>query len=239
MKVNGIHIEPTNICTLKCPRCARTNFLETFTTKAWSNQNLDLETLKKFLDIDLKNVKVLLCGNYGDPIYYPDLFPMIQYFKNQKSNITLVTNGSYRKEIWWEELVSLLSENDTIIFSVDGTPENFIQYRVNADWDSIYAGMRIVAKNNINSIWKYIPFSFNENDILETKELSQKIGLKKFIIEPSDRWESSNDTLMPKRKFENTRYESIIHWKHKNGKNQSINPKCFKGDQHFITSDGY
>jgi MoaA/NifB/PqqE/SkfB family radical SAM enzyme len=239
MKISGLHIEPTNICTLKCPRCARTIFLEKFTSKSWANQNLDLESLKKFLDIDLSAVKVLLCGNYGDPIYYPDLFSMVEYFKNKKSNITLVTNGSYKKENWWAELVSLLSASDTIIFSVDGTPDNFTQYRVNANWDSIYVGMNIVAKSNINSVWKYIPFRFNENDIEKTKELSERIGIKKFLIDPSDRWESPTDILMPNTKFENTRHEAIIEWKYNNAKNQNITPKCFQGDQHFITASGY
>jgi hypothetical protein len=43
--LKGFHIEPTNICTLKCPRCARTKFIEKFPQK-WKNSNLDLQDLQ-------------------------------------------------------------------------------------------------------------------------------------------------------------------------------------------------
>jgi MoaA/NifB/PqqE/SkfB family radical SAM enzyme len=239
MKLTGLHIEPTNICTLKCPRCARTKFLDQFKAKSWENQNLNLSSLKKFLDVDLTGLTILLCGNYGDPIYYPDIFPMIKWLKSKNSNISLITNGSYKKEEWWRELVSILTETDTIFFSVDGTPDNFTKYRINGDWESIHTGMKVVADSIVNSVWKYIPFSFNENDISYTKDLSQQIGIKNFIISPSDRWDSVTDPFMPSQSIEGPRHKNIIQWKYKNKKNQDITPKCFQGNQHFITADGY
>ena len=161
MIVKGLHIEPTNICTLKCPRCARTTFIEKFKQKSWINTNLDLSALKSFLDIPLRNVTVTLCGNYGDPIYYEHLFDLIQFIKQQCGIVVLVTNGSYNKQDWWVKLTSFLSSEDKIIFSVDGVPENLTMYRKNADWQSILAAMKIVASSSIYSSWKYIPFSFN------------------------------------------------------------------------------
>ena len=86
-KIKGFHIEPTNMCTLKCPRCPRTNFVEQFKPKNWDNQNLNLDHLKQFLDIDLTGMSIGLNGNYGDPIYYPNLFELIAYFKNKKCKI--------------------------------------------------------------------------------------------------------------------------------------------------------
>ena len=38
-QLQGLHIEPTNMCTLKCPRCSRTEFIETFKPKDWDNNN--------------------------------------------------------------------------------------------------------------------------------------------------------------------------------------------------------
>jgi hypothetical protein len=42
----------------------------------------------------------------------------------------------------------------------DGSPENFTEYRVNADWDSILVGIEECVAGPATVIWKYIPFSF-------------------------------------------------------------------------------
>jgi hypothetical protein len=99
--------------------------------------------------------------------------------------------------------------------------------------------MKVVANSVVNSVWKYIPFSYNENDISHTKALSEKIGIKNFMIDPSDRWDTDYDPLMPSQAYEGPRHKNIIQWKYKNDKKQDITPKCFRGDQHFITADGF
>jgi len=240
MTINGLHLEPTNICTLKCPRCARTKFLETFKQKNWQNNNLNLEDLKNFLDISLKNIRVLLCGNYGDPIYYPDLFRLVNFLKTNGAIIEIITNGSYKNKQWWSELVTNLDSNDTVTFSVDGNPNNFTNYRINADWPSILIGMETVADSYIKSKWKFIPFRFNEDSIQTTKKLSEDIGIKQFIVEPSDRWDSDHDYLKPTNiEFHGSRNNSIIEWKYNKNYNQEIDPKCKNNRQHFITATGY
>lgn len=240
MKISGLHIEPTNKCTLKCPRCARTKFIETFKQKNWQNQNLNLQDLINFLDISLEDVKILLCGNYGDPIYYSDLYEMIKFFKSKHSIINIITNGSYKNKQWWNELVRHLDFKDTITFSVDGTPENFTNYRINADWKSILTGMETVANSKVQSIWKFIPFSFNEHSIEVAKKLSEEIGISKFEIDPSDRWDSLNDSLMPSNNnYHGPRNENIIKWKYDKDYNQQIDPKCKDNSQHFINANGF
>ena len=39
--ITGFTIEPTNICTLKCPKCSRTQFIEQF-PRQWKNKQLNL-----------------------------------------------------------------------------------------------------------------------------------------------------------------------------------------------------
>ena len=57
MKVKGFHLELTNKCMLKCSACARTTFINKFGIEKWKNHDLNLDHLKKFLDIDLTDLK--------------------------------------------------------------------------------------------------------------------------------------------------------------------------------------
>ena len=82
--LKGFHIEPTNICTLKCPRCSRTKFIDKFPNK-WKNQELNLDQLINFIDIPIQNKLFRLCGDYGDPIYYSRLFDLVKWIKTNNA----------------------------------------------------------------------------------------------------------------------------------------------------------
>ena len=241
MNVKGIHLELTNKCTLKCPRCARTTFIEKFGIKNWNNRSLNLIDLKSFLDTDLNNIQLNLCGNDGDPIYYDDLFELINWSKSHGALISITTNGSYKSEEWWKELRSSLTDRDTIRFSIDGLPKNFTQYRINADWASIRKGIEVIADSNIRSVWKYIPFKFNEGDIEEVRLLSQKLGIKEFLLDPSDRWEEEDIFRPINNSLHGSRSESTIAWKRSDQEQRrlEVDPKCYKENQHFVTAGGY
>lgn len=242
MNLKGLHIELTNKCYLKCSKCARTTFIDKFGIKKWNNHDLSLNDLKTFLDIDLTGLKIALCGVYGDPIYHPKLIDIVNWFKENNAIVKITTNGSYKDRSWWEELVSKLTPHDEICFSIDGIPENFTQYRVNADWKSIAVGLQVVGSSNVNSAWRYIPFNFNEHNIDQAKELAKSFNIKSFEVTHSDRFDI-NDELMPSTSTAlGDRYSSIITWKKRNNQkrsDQEINPKCSRGDEHYISATGY
>jgi len=236
-EITGFHIEPTNICTLKCPGCARTRFIEQW-PQHWKNHSIDINQLLNFLDIDLTGKKIILCGNYGDPIYHPDFIDFVIRLKERGAVLSITTNGSYKTQDWWKELVSNLSSVDLINFSVDGTPDNFTKYRINADWDSIRVGMEVVAESQCDSSWKYIPFAFNQHDIEHVKKLSQSIGIKNFRVELSDRFDEQTHELIPDTLLLGSRYIPQVNWK-SDQSDTKTNPKCASGKEHFITADGY
>ena len=237
MDITGFHIEPTNICTLECAGCARTRFIDQW-PQHWKNHSLDINKLLKFIDIDLTDKRITLCGNYGDPIYHPDFIDLVIGLKSRGAVISITTNGSYKKQQWWEDLVDILSPQDTVIFSVDGLPTNFTQYRVNADWESILVGMQVVSAALCNSVWKYIPFAFNQDNITEANTLSNQIGIKSFQVDLSDRFDEQTESLRPDTTLLGSRYLAQINWK-SNNTNSAIDPKCNQGNSHFITADGY
>jgi MoaA/NifB/PqqE/SkfB family radical SAM enzyme len=234
-QLQGLHIEPTNMCTLKCPRCSRTEFIKQFPNQ-WTNKNLNLDHLKRFLDINLTDKFIDICGNYGDAIYYDNLFDMIKYFKDNKARVSLATNGSYKSVEWWTELGGLLNEHDQIVFGIDGLPNTFTQYRVNAEWASIESGIQVLKDGPAKLIWQYIPFSFNENDIDSVRVLAQKLGFDEFIIEPSERWDI-DDPLKPTQNLHAINHAKI---KWKNNSIPAVDPLCkINHLQHYISADGF
>lgn len=244
--IDGLHIELTNLCTLKCPACPRTQLIKKW-PRHWKNYNLDLDNLTKFLDIDLQNKVVTLCGNTGDPIYHPEFHSFVEYFKQHGAVLRIITNGSYRSEEWWNKTVSYLDSADTVVFSVDGLPENFAQYRINADWESIHTAMKICVQAPCRTLWKYIVFSFNENNIADAESLSKQIGIDVFTIDKSSRFDHQNLTgvdhqlisFMPTSdSYVDPRYQNQLARKNING-SLGINPVCKDKKSHYISANGY
>lgn len=236
-KAKAIHLELTNKCMLKCPRCARTEFINKFGINRWDNKDLDIESIKNFLDIDLTDMDLLLCGNTGDPIYYPELFQLIAWAKPRGASIHLITNGSYKTAEWWNELSELLDERDYVAFSVDGDPTNFTEYRKNADWDSISTAMKIMVNSKATTVWKYIPFRYNIVSIEVARKLSAEYGIDQFMVMPSDRWIDNDEYKPIELDMQGARDSSIIKWRQ--GDDLDISPKCYDNKQHYIDASGY
>ena len=237
MKISGLHIEPTNICTLKCSGCARTRFIQQW-PQHWHNHSIDVTVLMQFLDLDLQGMNIELCGNYGDPIYHPDFIHLVECFKQRGAKLVIVTNGSYKTPIWWNSLCALLDSEDVIQFSIDGTPDTFTQYRKNADWNSIEIGIKICVDHNVKTIWKFIPFSFNELQINDARAVSQQLRMTEFIIDPSDRFDTQTMHLIPSESWVGSR--KTVHDQQQQGMQYSVSPKCLRTRrEHFITATGH
>jgi len=236
MSVTGFHIEPTNICTLKCPGCSRTDLIEQW-PQHWKNHCLDIDKLLRFLDVDLTDKSIMLCGNYGDPIYHPRFIELVSALKEKKAKLHIVTNGSYKTAEWWTELTNLLDHTDTITFSIDGLPENFTNYRINADWASIEQGIKICATSKCKTKWKYIPFLYNQENIDQAQSLSMSLGIDEFFIDPSNRFNSKTNHLKPTEKLVDVTYQMQVKWN--NSTQLPVDPVCSDGQQHFISADGY
>lgn len=171
------HLELSSKCSLKCPRCPRTEKPGMFKVT-----EMDLEFVKSILTIPiLKNTtSIILCGGQGDPIYCKDMLEIVKYIKFSNPNICIriITNGSYKTKKWWQELSKLLNHNDTIVFSVDGwDQESNEKYRVNSNFKSIIEGITTVSENkDLTICWSTIVFSFNENNLNKIANLAKESG---------------------------------------------------------------
>lgn len=236
--ITGLHIEPTNICTLKCAGCARTRFINQW-PQHWKNHSIDIDRLMEFIDIDITGKNISLCGNYGDPIYHPDLVTLVKNLKSRKSSVSITTNGSYKKAEWWQELCNELDDKDRVTFSIDGLPDTFTQYRENADWSSIEIGIRTCVAAGIRAVWKYIPFRFNQNDIKSAEHMSQDLGMTGFVVRYSDRFDDDTKHLIPDQTMLGARWTPQQSIKNNSGEGIAVEPKCYHGQEHFISADGY
>lgn len=230
----SLHIEPTTRCTLACSTCERTTFINKFGKKNFAINDIDIDALESFIDIPLEGIN--LCGNSGDPIYHRNFIDLVAMLTKKCNEIWITTNGSYKTRKWWQQLNQFLRPADSVKFSIDGTPENFTQYRVNGDWKSIKIGIEECVAGPARTTWRYIPFSYNEHDIEHTRELSNSLGIDEFRVEPSDRW-VKDDPLKPTQHI-GSRYTVKQLYKNQNKKDFEIDPDCKTGVEHYISSRG-
>lgn len=183
------HIEISSKCTLKCPRCARTEVPDTLV-----NTELDLDFFKRnftpeFVKANVE--KITFCGDDGDPIYAHDLIDVIEYFKSIKPvSFVIVTNGSYKSHDWWRKLSTVLDQNDHIHFSLDGWDQaSNEQYRINSGWDSIIHGVNILRNSShVYMSWDAIAFSFNQDRLNEMRLLAKDLGFDQFQLTKSTKF---------------------------------------------------
>lgn len=225
----SITIEPTSRCTVMCPRCPRTQLINDFGKKFLPIDDVNVNDLKIFLDQPVR--KIRYCGTYGDPIMHPAFTDLIETSRAVSDTIIIDTSGSGRNSAWWHDTVANLTSNDTVNFAIDGLPENFTTYRINANWRQIEQAIKICVDANVKTQWTYIPFSFNEHCIEQAQALSDELGIDEFLVVPSDRW-LENDPLQPKN-FKGPREDA-----HK-ATSVEIDPKCANHSGMYITASGF
>lgn len=178
--LSTVQVEISSKCVLKCPRCPRTELLLPFL-----NQEISLDLFKRaFTPEVLDQINYLLfCGHHGDSIYATEFLEIVEYVKqNSKTKIRLITNGSYKKNSFWQELGALLDANDGVTFSIDGwNNKSNNLYRVNSDFDSIMDGMRTLRRYSPCYInWSTIYFKFNEDHIAAIASQARLMGCDTF-----------------------------------------------------------
>lgn len=206
------HFEVSAKCTLKCPRCPRNDSAPV----PWLNKELDLGFFQRLLTpqkLREQVRRITMCGDIGDPIYASQYLDIIRYIKstNPKIHVYTITNGSYRKPQWWNELAEISNEYDTINFSVDGYDHDSNNlYRVNSDWESIMTGMNVMCNRSAAFVyWATIIFKFNQDHIDTMKSMARQHGCDGFQITHSTKFGSRygdayggiNDPFEPDSKY--------------------------------------
>lgn len=214
------HLELTSICTLSCPRCSRTEVKEGLV-----QTSLSIDFIKNnFTEEILQHVsRISLCGYDGDPIYCKDFLEIVNYFKTIKPTLELyiVTNGSYKTRMWWENLSVYLNEHDQIHWSLDGwDQESNEKYRINSNWESILLGLEVIADSPVYKTWDFIYFAHNYDKIDKIIQLAKQHNFDQLRLTKSTKFGSlnqsysnnNNDAMEPPSEYVSSsgRYENEI-----------------------------
>ena len=164
-RTQTLEVELSTKCTLSCSECPRV--LHKSSISQW---NAGFLKTKPFLDnVDDYNNKFILSGAYGDPIYHPDFAEILHTLVNKPINpkIKIETNGGYTSEEKYHKIGQAISSNSEnrvqFTMSVDGSLNNFTQYRTNGDRVGTEAGFRILPDYGVKVNWKFISFDYNTN----------------------------------------------------------------------------
>jgi MoaA/NifB/PqqE/SkfB family radical SAM enzyme len=263
--VEGIHLEPSQLCQASCPMCDR-NMNGEGVNKHLSDQSLSLEQCKKIFSPEfISQLKYLfMCGNHGDPIFAPDCLEIMQYFREHNPNMSLklITNGGARKPEWWEELAKVVT---LVEFSVDGLEDTNHFYRQGVNWRNVENNMQAFTDAGGNATWTFIVFNYNEHQVEEAREYAQLLGVNNFIVKKSGRYINSyslqkrethqavsrkgeETTLLaqPKNPIYHNKavndYDTIIE-KYGSMDNfieiADISPKCAKKKEIYVSAEGH
>jgi len=187
---NPLEIELTTKCTLGCPACPRNDPHENH--KDWDVGHMNVDLAKSFADTPTDR-NYLFVGCYGDPIYHPDFIDIVKYYIDREKRFVVHTNGSFKKQKWWDELASLNWNNykQRFTFSVDGLEDTNHMYRIRANWESIMRGMKtmgsIPSERKPWIQWKMLVFPYNEHQVPEAKILADEMGIDQFSPVKSER----------------------------------------------------
>jgi MoaA/NifB/PqqE/SkfB family radical SAM enzyme len=158
--------------------------------------SLDLRFFERNFNADmLKDVyQISFCGDDGDPIYGRDFLEIVKYLKSHKPNISLriVTNGSHKKEWWWQDLAKALNQYDEIHFSIDGWDQaSNEQYRVNSDWASTMTAVKTLRDNStVIMTWAAIAFRFNQTELGRMGSMAAELGFDRYQVTKSTKFGS-------------------------------------------------
>ena len=191
-----INVDTSHRCLLECAYCIRQDPRDgkNFVKQAGKEYGDLTEDDARIMGNSFK--KIFLCGQISDPIYHKNLLGIIEVLNETTfQHLEIHTNGSGKKKQWWQKLCHLLLQGNytsNIIFGIDGVGKSCSIHRKNQDWDSACAAMdycATVANNKLKVSWQYIPFEYNENDVVVAAEYALDKNIE-FILHRSSRFGS-------------------------------------------------
>ena len=210
--INIIEIELSSLCNAKCSGCMRT-MLDNRKIDYYKG-NLPLDSIIDWFDpLDLSETKIKMCGVLGDPMINPELYEIVFYllFEKNVRDLEMSTNGGTRSTQFWKDLGLLSKQSDKrfyIHWAIDGVTKN--DYRENVALDRVWDNVHAYHSTGGHSIWQYIIFDYNEDEVETARAKAKEYGMK-FATRVSWRntSEKSKVTSKAANKIDSDTYEVV------------------------------
>jgi MoaA/NifB/PqqE/SkfB family radical SAM enzyme len=179
-EVERIHLELSSACNAACQVCPR-NADGGYTIPWLVQRTMTLADYKKIFTVETtKHLKsILMCGNYGDPIYCKDLPAILEYMMeiNPSTRISIHTNGGMRSPEWWSDLAKSHT-NLFVTFSIDGLEDTNHIYRRNVNWKRLMENVNSFIAAGGHAIWEFLIFKHNQHQIDTVKDIAEQMKFK-------------------------------------------------------------
>lgn len=187
--IKVLHLEPTDVCQLECPLCARETDKDF--NKSVKHSLTIPQIQRHFDDSQIAALdKMFMCGNYGDPAASNHTLDIYRWFRELNSDIVLGmnTNGSLQSTFWWYELAKILNQSrDYVVFSIDGLEDTNSVYRVKSNWAKLMANVESYIAAGGVAHWDMLVYRHNEHQVDRCEQLARDLGFKWFRAKVSKR----------------------------------------------------
>jgi MoaA/NifB/PqqE/SkfB family radical SAM enzyme len=180
--IQEVHLEISSLCNARCPECPR-NYRGFPYNDGYPETNLTLAQAQKIFEpLFLHQLQtILINGNYGDIVMNEEAVDIVRYFRqhNKTADIYISTNGSARRDNFWQELAEL---DCKIEFDLDGMADTHTLYRQNTNWNTVIKNAKTFIDAGGYAVWKFIKFKHNQHQVNDCEELSKQLGFSVFKV---------------------------------------------------------
>ena len=170
----GINLDITTKCTLQCIGCDRMFLDRKNPSLGLKRKEMSIEVFEKIID---HFSYVRFCGNLSDPIFHPHFITFLKKLYAQDKKALVHTAASHKKMSWYKEAFAA-HPGARWKFGIDGLPHQSHLYRTNQDGEKLFKVMLMCKEMGLETVWQYIIFSYNENNIEEAQTLAAKYNIK-------------------------------------------------------------
>lgn len=164
----NINLDITRTCTLQCPACFRQTDMFGKLKPLYQDMTMD-----DFIKISNYFKHIEFCGTIGDPTFHKDFISMLKICYEKGISTKIATSASHKSKSWYIEAFNA-NPNAFWVFGIDGLPKDSHKYRVNQDGEKLFDIMVEAKRLGLKIEWQYLIFSYNENNIEESKQLALK-----------------------------------------------------------------
>jgi MoaA/NifB/PqqE/SkfB family radical SAM enzyme len=175
----NINIDIGVSCTLECSACVRQRYRAR--GQAIPGANMTLPQFDKISNF-FRGKSIHFCGTWSDPIFNPNFIDMLKMCEEKDIFANVYTAASHKPKDWYIEAFEA-NKRAEWVFGIDGLPEQSHLYRKNQDGLKLFDIMLTAKSMKIETVWQYIIFPYNKDNIKHAKKIAKKHKIRFLLIE--------------------------------------------------------